>query len=100
MNRRSNLCPLCIASVAHSVGENPGLSIPRRSLELGISQTTLHRILWSKLGDMDVDDVYFQQDSALCHISGETIGLLREKSFQAEWFLETAITIGRRDHAI
>ena len=22
------------------------------------------------------------------------------KSFQAEWFLETAITIGRRDHAI
>ena len=28
---------------------------------------------------MDVDDVYFQQDGATCHISGETIGLLREK---------------------
>ena len=33
-----------IASVSHSVEENPGLSIPLRSLELGISQTTLHRI--------------------------------------------------------
>ena len=28
---------------------------------------------------MDVDDVYFQQDGATCHTSGETIGLLREK---------------------
>ena len=34
-----------IASVAHSVEENPGLSIPHRSLELGISQTTLHQFL-------------------------------------------------------
>ena len=29
--------------------ENPGLYIPRRSLELGISQTTLHRILQKDL---------------------------------------------------
>ena len=36
--------PANIASVAQSVGENPGLSISRRSLELEISQTTLHRI--------------------------------------------------------
>ena len=28
---------------------------------------------------MDADDVYFQQDGATCHTSGETIGLLREK---------------------
>ena len=34
-----------------------------------------------------------------CHTSGKTIGLLRD-NFQVEWFLETAITIGRRDHAI
>ena len=38
--------------------ENSGLFIPRRSLELGISQTTLHRILHKELEDMDVDDVY------------------------------------------
>ena len=36
--------PANIASVVHSVEKNPGLSIPRRSLELGISQMTLHRI--------------------------------------------------------
>ena len=51
-----------------------------------------------ELEDMDVDDVYFQQDGATCNTSGETIGHSREK-FQAEWFLETAITIGHRDHA-
>ena len=37
--------PVNIASVVHSVQENPGLSIPCRSLELGISKTTIHRIL-------------------------------------------------------
>ena len=41
--------PANIASAAHSVKENPGLSIPRRSLELGISQTMLHRILHKDL---------------------------------------------------
>ena len=39
-----------IAAVAESVEENPGLSIPRRSLELGISQTSLYRILHKDLG--------------------------------------------------
>ena len=71
--------PANITSVAHSVEKNLGLSIPRRSLELGISQTTLHRILSPELEDMNVDDVYFQKDGATCHTSGETIGLLREK---------------------
>ena len=71
--------PANIASVAHSVEENPGLSIPRRFLELGISQTNLHRILWPELENMDVDDVYFQQDGATCHKSVKVIGLLREK---------------------
>ena len=41
--------PANIASVVHSVEKNPGLSIPRRSLELDISQTTLHRILHKDL---------------------------------------------------
>ena len=68
--------PANIASVAHSVEENPGLFIPRCTLKLGISQTTLHQILWPELEDMDVDDVYFQQDGATCHTSGEIIGLL------------------------
>ena len=71
--------PANIASVAHSVEENPSLSIPRRSMELGISQATLHRILWPELEDMDVDDVYFQQDGTTWYTSGEIIGLLRKK---------------------
>ena len=35
--------------------------------------------LWPKLENMDVDDIYFQQNGAKCHKSGETIGLLRDK---------------------
>ena len=42
-------------------------------------RTMINEFLWPELEDMDVDDVYFQQDSATCHTSGETIGLLREK---------------------
>ena len=41
--------PANIISVAHSMDENPDLSIPRRSLELGILQTTLRRILHKDL---------------------------------------------------
>ena len=58
---------------------NPGLSNPRNSLELGISQMTLYRILWPELEDIDVDDVYSQQDDTTCYTSGGNIGLLREK---------------------
>lgn len=39
-----------IAAVAESVAENRGLSISRRSQELGISQASLHRILHKDLG--------------------------------------------------
>ena len=39
-------------------------------------QMILHPILRAELEDMDVDDVYFQQDGATCHTSGEVIGLL------------------------
>ena len=66
-------------SVAHSMKKNPSLAIPHRSLGLGISQTSLHRILWPDLEDMDVDDAYMQQDGATCHTNGETIGLLRQR---------------------
>ena len=41
--------PANIASVTHSVEEKPVFSIPRRSLELDILQTTLHRILHKDL---------------------------------------------------
>ena len=57
----------------------------------------INGFLWPELEDMDVDDVYFQQDGATCHTSGETIGLLREK-FPGR--IERAIRIGRQDHAI
>jgi len=38
-----------IVAVTKTVEENPGLSIPRHSLELGIRQTSLHRILHKDL---------------------------------------------------
>ena len=38
-----------IAAAAESIKENKGSSIPRPSLELGISQTPLHRILHKDL---------------------------------------------------
>ena len=43
------------------------------------NRTMIIKLLWPKLEDMDVGDVYFQQDGATCHTSGETIGLLGEK---------------------
>ena len=39
-----------IAAVNESVRENPNLSVPRRSQELGISQTSTRRILRKYLG--------------------------------------------------
>ena len=43
-------------------------------------RTIINEFLWQDLDDMDVDDVYFQQDGATCHTSGENIDLLREVS--------------------
>ena len=39
----------------------------------------INELLWTELQDLDVDNVYFQQDSATWHRSGETIVLLLEK---------------------
>ena len=39
-----------IAAVAESIEENPDLLISRRSMELSIPQTSLHRILHKDLG--------------------------------------------------
>ena len=39
----------------------------------------INEFLRPELEDIDADDVYFQQDGATCHTSGETFGLLREK---------------------
>ena len=41
----------------------------------------INEFLSPKLEDMDVDDVYFQQDGAACHTSGETIGLFARLFF-------------------
>ena len=43
-------------------------------------RTMINEFLWPELEDMDVDDVYYQEDGATSHTSGETIGLLLEKS--------------------
>ena len=42
-------------------------------------QTMINEFLWPELEDMNVDDVYFPQDGATCHKSGETINFLRKK---------------------
>ena len=42
-------------------------------------RTMVNEFLWPELEDMDVDDIYFQQDRAMCNTSGETIGLWRKK---------------------
>ena len=41
-------------------------------------RTMINEFLWPELGNMDVDDIYFQQDGATYHTSGETIGLFHE----------------------
>ena len=40
-------------------------------------RTMINQFFWPKLEDMDVDDVYSQQDGATYHTSSETICLLR-----------------------
>ena len=35
--------------------------------------------LWPELEDMDVGDMWFQQDGATCHTANETMALLRNK---------------------
>ena len=42
-------------------------------------RTMIIEFLWPELEDIDVSDVYSQQDDAKCHTSGETIGLLCQK---------------------
>lgn len=34
---------------------------------------------WPNLDEIDIDDMYFQQDGATCHISSQPIALLHEK---------------------
>ena len=42
-------------------------------------RTMINEFLWPVLEEIDVDNVYSQQDGARCHTSSETIGLSREK---------------------
>lgn len=35
--------------------------------------------LWSEIEDMDIDDMWFQQDGATCHTVNEAMALLHEK---------------------
>ena len=39
----------------------------------------LNHFLWPRLDQMNIENVWFQQDGATCHTSRETIALLREK---------------------
>lgn len=68
-----------IAAVAESVAEDPNLSIPRRAQGGERYRAMITDFLWPQLDDMDLDDMWFQQDGATCHTSGFTLELLQEK---------------------
>lgn len=68
-----------IAAVAESVAENRGLSISRRSQELGISQASLHRILHKDLGLHAYKLQLTQELKPADHAQRRTMALLREK---------------------
>ena len=68
--------PENIASVAHSVENEAGASVSVIGL---CYRTMFNEFLWPELEDMDVENVYFQQNGATCHSSGETVDLLRKK---------------------
>ncbi|CAH2005827.1 unnamed protein product [Acanthoscelides obtectus] len=85
--------PEQIAVVKESVRDDPKQSTTRGSQELGISRTSLLRILHKDLNvhayriqlaptifraeRMDMDDVYFQQDGATCHTTNVNIHRLQ-----------------------
>ena len=64
-----------IAAVIASIQNEPNQSIPRRSQELGIAQD----YLWPELDELDINDMWFQQDGATSHTVRVTIDLLKGK---------------------
>ena len=81
-----------IAVVARSVDENPGLSIPRRSLELGIFYGRNWKILmWT---------TFIFNKTALSATQATKQSQFCKKSFLTVLFLEEVITIGHRDLVI
>ena len=49
------------------------------------------------LDDIDIEQLWFQQDGATCHIYNETISLLHE-NFQTESFFAEATKTGHQRH--
>ena len=64
-----------IPAVSASIQNEPNQSIPRRSQELGIAQD----YLWPELDELDINDMWFQQDGATSHRTRLTIDLLKGK---------------------
>jgi hypothetical protein len=58
-----------ITAVSESVAESPGRSI----------RNMITEFLWPQLDRMDMEDMWFQHDGAICHTARETTALLREK---------------------
>lgn len=42
-------------------------------------RTMIRDFFWPQIEDMEIDDMWFQQDGATCHTAGLTIELLRTK---------------------
>ena len=55
----------------------------------------INEFLVTKIQDISVTDLWFQQDSATCHTAGETIGLLNENvhKYLKKWTGELASKI-------
>lgn len=68
-----------IVAVRASVRQSMETSINRRSQELGLSRSMITDFFWPEIEDMDLDNMWFQQDGASSHTAHQTIDLLREK---------------------
>ncbi|CAG9824599.1 unnamed protein product, partial [Phaedon cochleariae] len=42
-------------------------------------RSMINKLFWPELNDMDVDDMWFQQDGATCHTANDTMGILHKR---------------------
>jgi hypothetical protein len=66
MRKRTSRSLNNIAAVSESVAESPGIPIRNMIMEF----------LWPQLDVMEMEDMWFQHDSATCHTAHETTELL------------------------
>ncbi|GFX57219.1 transposable element Tc3 transposase [Trichonephila clavipes] len=73
--RRTVRTEEAIATVERSIEEDPNESIRHRAQESDLCPSTLWKILPK---DLDLRELWFQQDGATCHTARDTIDLLKD----------------------